>query len=70
MAARCIGVLGQVETAPIMEYVVEDIVPSLGATDKVLIRQGSVEAVAIILCRVTSLSMSLTYILCLSSHAY
>ncbi|KAK3090954.1 hypothetical protein FSP39_016028 [Pinctada imbricata] len=46
MAARCVAALGIVRCHDIMEFVVEEVTPLLGASDRVTWRQGGMEAVA------------------------
>ena len=49
MAARCLGTLSQVITTATMNEVLANVVPTLGATDDDMKRQGALEAVACIL---------------------
>ncbi len=49
MAARCLGTLSQVITTATMNEVISHVVPTLGATDDDIKRQGALEALACIL---------------------
>ncbi|ESO84154.1 hypothetical protein LOTGIDRAFT_229634 [Lottia gigantea] len=46
MAARCIGVLCQLQLHSTMQFVIENIIPMLSNTDNDIQRQGSIEAMA------------------------
>lgn len=49
MAARALGMLSKVLTAPTMDIVLEGVLKNLGATDNITQRQGAVEAIACII---------------------
>lgn len=50
MIARIMAALSLRNTASLMHYVIEHVVPLLGATDDDNMREGATEAVASILC--------------------
>ena len=49
MAARCIGMLGKMDTGRTMNVALEALIPLLAAPDTDIKRQGAVEALASIL---------------------
>lgn len=48
LAARCLGVLGNVSIVETMRVVVEDVLPLMGTADVVTNRQGAIEAISCI----------------------
>ena len=53
MAARCFGMLSQINTPEVMSYAIEKILPLMRASDYEIKRLGASEAVASILWRYT-----------------
>ena len=46
MTSRALGELSRAQTDDVMEFVVEQVVPLLGASDVVFKRQGAIETVS------------------------
>ncbi|GJQ72210.1 hypothetical protein Trydic_g3301 [Trypoxylus dichotomus] len=48
LAARCLAVFAKIDSVPVMELIVNKVLPMLGATTNEIDRQGAVEAIACI----------------------
>ena len=73
MAARCISVLAQLKTPEAMSTVLEILLPWLNASQDEIKRQGSIEALASILCHlsfVTNNENSLSSVLSFKSLGF
>jgi len=57
MAGRCLAMYSRILTSSVMEQVIVNVVPLLGASDNVIHRQGAIEAIARILAQHAVMSL-------------